>query len=121
MVATLGLILALAVLVESLIENFGQTLDKNIKLWVSAALGVVVCLAYGADLLALLGYNSPYPFVGQVITGFIVGRGSNFVNGTINRVRNPQVAELHTQVAEFSTVKVEGDSTNVEVDKQPKS
>lgn len=40
-----------------------------------ALLGVLLCRAFQVDLLAVLGLNSGWPFVGYIATGLLVGRG----------------------------------------------
>ncbi len=123
MMETLGLITALSVIIEALMENFATNVEAQHKRWLTAAVGIVLCIAYGADILALLGFISTFPYVGgyigQILTGFLIGRGSNYINDIITRIRTPRFTELHTEMAEFSTVKIEGDKTNVAVDKTP--
>lgn len=53
--------------------------------YVSALVGVGMCLVYGADLLAFAGLESGVPFVGSIITGALIGRGANFVNDFVSR------------------------------------
>lgn len=117
-----GLISALAVIIEALIENFAQGVAPKYKVWITAAVGVALCVAYGADVLAFLGYVSNFPYVGgyigQVLTGFLIGRGSNYINDVVTRIRTPKLTTLYAETVESSTVKVEGDA-NVAVDKTP--
>jgi hypothetical protein len=82
----IGLILALAVLIEGIIEYLGSPIPSKFKPYAAAALSVVVCLLYNADLLALLGYPAAVLFVGAVLTGLVIGRGSNYVNDIISRI-----------------------------------
>lgn len=53
--------------------------------YTAAALGILLCLAYGADLLILAGLSCPWPWVGPVITGILAGRGANFVHDFAGR------------------------------------
>jgi hypothetical protein len=112
----LGLITALAVIIEALVENFAKEIDARYKVWITAAVGVALCIAYEADVLAFLGYTATFPYIGQILTGFLIGRGSNYINDIITRIRSPKVT---AETIEFANVKVEGDDTNVAVDKQP--
>lgn len=84
---TLGLILALVVVVEGLIEYFATPIPSNYKPYVAAILGIGLCLGYGADLLSLLGYQASIPFVGQVLTGLLISRGSNYTNDLVSRLQ----------------------------------
>lgn len=57
--------------------------------WASAIVGVVLCVAYRVDLLAILGLASPVPVVGCVLTGVLIGRGSNWLNDFSDRWLRP--------------------------------
>lgn len=79
----------LAMLVESTVEYL---FSHNVKLqpylnYVALAMGILACLVYKVDLLAILGLVSPMPYVGSIASGLIVGRGSNYLNDFISRVR----------------------------------
>lgn len=92
MIENLASIFVLAVLVEGIITYFISDPDKK-QPWlkyVSAALGVVVCVLYKVDLLGALGVMTDVPFVGSVLTGIIVSRGSNYINDFISKVRDPK-------------------------------
>lgn len=101
--AMLLAILLLAALVEALVEYFVQPWLKpdeaEVPLWRSMALryssaivGVGLCLAYAMDLLAVVGLSARAPFVGEVLTGLLIGRGANFVNDFIERWLRPVIA-----------------------------
>jgi hypothetical protein len=95
-VATFGGIFLLAAVVEALTEYLVRPIVKLIYVslspsrqapetmdalrYVSAVVGVVLCWAYNMDLLAMAGLTAQVPFVGVVVTGLLIGRGSNFVN-----------------------------------------
>lgn len=53
--------------------------------YVAAAVGIGLALAYQVDLLALAGLSSGWPWVGQIITGILIGRGSNYINDLSDR------------------------------------
>lgn len=61
---------------------FGPWIKGQWIVLLSAAVGVVLCLLFRLDGMQLLGLGQSYfqPFVGQVITGLIVGAGSNKVH-----------------------------------------
>jgi len=80
-------IVALAFLAESLTEYFFAAtlvalgLDSRWLRYVAAAVGVALALAYGVDALRdLLGIAPRLPFVGEALTGLLLGRGANFVH-----------------------------------------
>lgn len=97
-----GLFVA-AVFVEGTIEYFFGKTDKDgnnvSQPWLkfaAAGLGVGVCVVFGLDLFGSLGLTTtllPAPFaalVGSALTGLVVGRGSNYLNDFITRVREPK-------------------------------
>lgn len=100
-VATYGGILLLAAVVEGLVEYFARPIAARIYAWarhdgqvpdtlpalryVSALVGVGLCIAYSADLLAIVGLESQIPYIGAIVTGLLVGRGANFVNDFASR------------------------------------
>ena len=88
-IATLTGILVLAALAEALVEYLANPIIEALNLgdWQALALrytaalaGVLLCMAYRADLLVFFHLTPPWPWVGYVITGLLVGRGSNYVH-----------------------------------------
>lgn len=77
----IAMISTLALLTESIVEYFLPSFPvkwKFAKMYVAAVLAVAVSLAYNADLPAALGLPG-VPWVGPILTGLIIGRGSNFI------------------------------------------
>lgn len=78
--------LVLAFIIEAVLEYvFGiwwtpvpEALRPKILMAVGLVLGVALCLAYRVDLLAELGLSSS--IIGQVLTGTLVGRGSDYLH-----------------------------------------
>lgn len=87
--AAFALILIIAAVAEALVEYFIAPLvpdtAKKFLPYAAAALGVLLCTAYRIDLLAAAGLVSPWPIIGQVVSGFLIGRGSNFINDFADR------------------------------------
>jgi hypothetical protein len=99
-VTALAGILLLATLTESLVEYLIAPVADGLKeskpwhtlilRYIAALVGIALCAVYRADLLAMLGLVSPWPWVGWVVTGFIIGRGANFVHDFASRwLSNP--------------------------------
>ena len=85
--APLGAILALAFLAEGLTEYFfsglltAKGIDTKYLRYIAALIGVALSLTYSLDILEdLLGISAGIPVLGKVLTGLILGRGSNFVH-----------------------------------------
>ncbi len=90
--APAGLVLALAFLSEGLTEYLFQGPFRALKLdgqalrYVAAAVGVALALAYGVDIIGdLFGARPGVAWVGQVLTGLMLGRGANFVHDFYGR------------------------------------
>jgi len=94
------LIITLAIITEGLIEFLGFPLPSKVKPYAAALVGLVICVAYDADLLAALGFPSRFPYVGAVLTGLLSGRGSSYINDLVSRLRviqAPAVPVTHVE------------------------
>jgi len=81
-------VLFLATLVEGLIEyTMGGEGTKPFRKYIALALGVVLAIAYDIDIPELVGLGSTIPLVGNVISGIVIGRGSNYANDIISAFR----------------------------------
>jgi hypothetical protein len=83
-------ILLLAVIVESFVEYaFGKVKPlKNYLLYISLAFGIVVSIAYRVDVIDyLVGIQSPIPYFGYILSGLLIGRGSNYINDLVSLIK----------------------------------
>ena len=83
-------IVTLAVFIEGFVEYFVSS-DNKTQPWlkyVSLMLGVIVAFFYQVDIFAMLGLMTPFPYVGNVISGILIGRGGNFVNDFMGMVKS---------------------------------
>ena len=91
------LILVLAITVEALVQygkNIGaMALNQEYKTFATQlaaiVLAVLVCLATGADLYSLLGVSFAVPWLGILLTGVVISRGSNYASDFIKRLQSP--------------------------------
>lgn len=60
---------------------------KPFLMYIALIVGVALAAVYRVDILASLGLVSPVPWVGFVISGLIIGRGSNYVNDIVSLYR----------------------------------
>lgn len=97
--APFALILLLAFLAEGLTEYFARPilaaigLNGRSPLWlryVAMLVGVGLAFGYGADLILLLGFPGIHPLIGIILTGIIIGRGSNYANDLLKRFTTPR-------------------------------
>lgn len=93
---TILLAIVMAVTVEALIEyvkqiakalNSGEIKAAATQV-VSILLGVLLCLAVGADVYGALGVAFAVPWVGTVLTGIFASRGSNYISDLAKRLQN---------------------------------
>lgn len=90
-------ILAAAFLVEALIQTLKPVYDKE-KGWNRSALfslaaGILICLFIDVDIFRQLGFAEKIPYLGSILTGVIVSRGSNFVHDIFKYVNGKAQAD----------------------------
>lgn len=83
-----GVSLALAFLVESMVEYIlGQIFEHKFEwkshswllMYVSLACGVALAFFYKLDLIALIA-GQEISVVGHILSGLVIGRGANFLH-----------------------------------------
>lgn len=106
---TIGIFI-LATLVEGFTEYaFGKFEKiKPYLLYISLVLGVGAAIAYKVDILSMFNLHTN-AYVAYVISGLIIGRGSNYLNDIISALRgtskpmtlnNPIVNQPNIEVKE---------------------
>lgn len=71
-----------AIIVEGIItyiKNFSSGDKFKWEMLVAVLIGIMVALAYNIDLFALVGLSSSVPYVGSILTGILISRGSNYI------------------------------------------
>lgn len=88
-----ALIIAVAILIEGLVE-YGKSItemfcggDKKtaITQLVTIAVGIALAFAFNADMFIPLGLTVNH-YIGMVLTGIIMSRGSNYVSDLISKI-----------------------------------
>ena len=75
-------IFSLAILTESIITYFKEFFvngDFSFSMLFSIILGIVIAVAYKLDLPEYLDLKSSIPYVGNILTGILISRGSNYI------------------------------------------
>lgn len=49
-------------------------------------LGILIALGSGIDLLALVGIPMQVPYLGMILTGILISRGSNYIHDLTNLI-----------------------------------
>jgi hypothetical protein len=79
----------LAVILEGIITYVKEFFVRGNVKWemlISIVIGVLVASAYGVDVLAMAGLKTAVPYLGSVLTGVLISRGSNYVFDLIKAV-----------------------------------
>lgn len=82
-------IVALAILIESIITYINQFFVQESFCWqmlFSMALGIIIAVAYKLDLPAHFNLKTNIPYVGCVLTGILLSRGSNYIFDLLYRL-----------------------------------
>lgn len=79
-----------AVLIESLITYINQFFVQENFCWqmtLSLILGIIIAVAYKLDLPSHFNLNSQIPYVGCVLTGILLSRGSNYIFDLLEKLK----------------------------------
>lgn len=88
-----ALVIAVAILIEGLVE-YGKNIaemfyggDKKtaITQLVTIVVGIVLAFAFNADMFIPLGLTVNH-YIGMVLTGIVMSRGSNYVSDLIGKI-----------------------------------
>ena len=98
---TIVLILVLAITVEAIIQYSKTIIEmlekKQYKTFATQLaailLSVFICFTAGVDLY-LVGVSLTLPWLGMLLTGIVVSRGSNYTSDFIKRLQNPDIGEI---------------------------
>lgn len=75
-------IVTFAILIEAIITYINQFFIEDGFCWkmlLSIILGIIVAVAYKIDLPAHFNLKSEIPYIGCILTGILISRGSNYV------------------------------------------
>ena len=84
-------ITSFAILIEAIITYFNQFFVQEDFCWqmlFSITLGIIIAVAYRLDLPAHFNLTSQIPYVGCVLTGILLSRGSNYIFELLEHVVN---------------------------------
>ncbi len=86
-------IAAFAILIEGIITYTNQFLIQENFCWqmaLSLALGIIVAVAYKLDLPSYFNLESDIPYVGCILTGILLSRGSNYLFDLLEKISKLQ-------------------------------
>ena len=85
------MLVVVAIIAESVWETLKMTWqDGKVKVDRVGALVVSMLIVFGTrlDMLSLLGIETVIPFLGIILTGILISRGSNFMHDLLVRLSN---------------------------------
>ena len=76
-----------AIVIEAIIEYLNAIIFKKFspQYILSVVFGAAFSVLYGLDLLAILGLETSVPYVGMVLTGIMLSRGSNYITHFVKK------------------------------------
>lgn len=83
-------IILMAIVVEGIVTYVKEWFVNKSVAWqqiVAVVLGVLVSVGYSADLFALFGMTASIPYLGCVLTGVVIARGSNYIFDLIKQIQ----------------------------------
>lgn len=75
-------IIILSIITESLITYFNSFFGDSkfhFSMLLSVILGVIIAISYNLDLIENLELKSNIPYIGNILTGILISRGSNCI------------------------------------------
>lgn len=86
---TLIQIIIIALLVESVVETL-QLIWKpekiNREIIFAILVGIILAFVVEADIIQILGFEKSIPYVGIILTGILLSRGSNWIHDIIKKI-----------------------------------
>lgn len=88
-------IVAFSILVEGITENLkmlfpDQSLVGNL---VPIIVAVLFSVSFSVNIFDHLGFVSIVPFLGEIGTGLLVSRGSNYIHDLVSMLNNNEISE----------------------------
>ena len=80
-----------AIIIEAIITYSNQFFISGSFSWemlASIILGILVAVAYKLDLPEYFNLKASLPYVGNILTGILLSRGSNYVFDLIDKLTN---------------------------------
>ena len=72
--------------IYDIIKGFYRDNKVDINNIVTAILGIILSIAAQLDAFALVGINFSIPFLGSILTGLVISKGSNYVYDFITKL-----------------------------------
>lgn len=97
-------IIILAFLVEAIWSNLRMIWDSNKFNWNNVGalvVSILVAVFTGVDVFPALGINGLIPYVGSILTGILISRGSNVIFDVLKKI-NQVLSGAKVEITESS-------------------
>ena len=115
------MLVVVAIIAESVWETLKMTWqDGKVKVDRVGALVVSMLIVFGTrlDMLSLLGIETVIPFLGIILTGILISRGSNFIHDLLVRLSNKNTDVEFKTIIPSNTIeedRIEGTIKDIEI------
>lgn len=78
-----------SVIIEALITYSNKLFVSHSMCWeiaTSLIIGTLMAIAYNLDVFEYFGFSTKIPFLGNIITGILMSRGSNYIFDLISKL-----------------------------------
>ena len=82
-------IISLSIIIESIITYFKEFFinwNPSIGMIFSIILGIIIAITYELDLPKYINLKSNIPYVGNILTGILISRGSNYIHDILRSI-----------------------------------
>lgn len=83
--------------IYDIIKGFYKNNKVDINSIVTAVLGIILAILAKLDIFALMGVDFIVPFVGQILTGLVISKGSNYVFDFVTKIINLLAGKANTE------------------------
>ena len=82
-------LITVCILVESMvtyINSFFVVGEPHYQMMLSLIFGIFIAVAYKIDLLKFADIESEIPYIGCILTGILISRGSNYIYDFMSKI-----------------------------------
>ena len=83
--------------IYDIIKVFYKDNKVDINSIITAVLGIILAILAKLDIFTLIGVDFIVPFVGQILTGLVISKGSNYVYDFVTKIINLLAGKANTE------------------------
>lgn len=83
--------------IYDIIKGFYKDNKVDINSIVTAVLGIILAILAKLDIFTLIEVDFIVPFVGQILTGLVISKGSNYVYDFVTKIINLLAGKANTE------------------------